>query len=102
MTRAAQESLHVALGGREVEERVARVAEGADLDVLRVIRELEEEMREAAAALEYERAALLRDQIRELKAQSGIAPPAAPTDRSAPRKPRSRKPVGVRSGRERR
>ena len=37
-----------------------------------VIHELEAEMAEAASRLEYERAALLRDQIRELKKQAGI------------------------------
>jgi excinuclease ABC subunit B len=42
------------------------------LDVLNLIRELEGEMRDAAVALEYERAALLRDQIRELKASAGL------------------------------
>ncbi|MGI8602448.1 MAG: excinuclease ABC subunit UvrB [Verrucomicrobiales bacterium] len=70
--RGEQESLHMVFGGRKVEEQVARVGEGGDLDVLTVLRELEDEMREAAAALEYERAAMLRDQIRELKTQSGM------------------------------
>lgn len=46
----------------------ARVAEGADEDVEEVIRQLQQEMVEASQALEFERAALLRDQIRELKA----------------------------------
>ena len=45
---------------------------GTDADVLTVIRELEGEMAEAAQKLEYERAALLRDQIRELKKQAGL------------------------------
>jgi excinuclease ABC subunit B len=45
---------------------------GPDVTVLDVIRELEGEMAEAATKLEYERAALLRDQIRELKKQSGM------------------------------
>ena len=35
--------------------------------------ELERDMASAAAGLEYERAALLRDQIAELKSGSGIA-----------------------------
>ena len=60
-----------------VEEGIAsRVAEGGgSLDVVNLLRELEGEMREASGALEYERAALLRDQIRELKASAGL--PAA-------------------------
>ena len=37
------------------------------LDVATLIRELEVEMKEASKKLEYERAALLRDQIIELK-----------------------------------
>ena len=49
-------------------------------DVHRAIGELEGEMLEAADALEFERAALLRDEIRELKrmleAETGGAVPA--------------------------
>ncbi len=48
-----------------VEQAVAET--GADYDVNEVIHQLEQEMLEAAKALEYERAAALRDQIRELK-----------------------------------
>ena len=63
--RAAQASLHVYDGtGEEAEEPI--VAEGAD-DVAAVIAELEEEMQEAAGRLEFERAAVLRDQIDALK-----------------------------------
>jgi excinuclease ABC subunit B len=39
----------------------------ADFDVTETIRELEEEMLAAANNLEFEKAALLRDQIKELK-----------------------------------
>jgi excinuclease ABC subunit B len=42
------------------------VAENAD-DVAAVIAELEQDMQEAAGRLEFERAALLRDQINALK-----------------------------------
>ncbi len=42
--------------------------EGADYDVNEVIHELEQEMLEAADAMEFERAAVLRDQINDLKA----------------------------------
>lgn len=86
VVRGVQESLHQTLRGREVEEGIAKVAEGGDLDVLDLIRELEGEMREAAAALEYERAALLRDQIRELKANAGLAAPAPVGAEKATRK----------------
>jgi excinuclease ABC subunit B len=62
--RFAQASLHTYDGSGEREE--AAVAEGLD-DVAAVIAELEEEMQEAAAKLEFERAALLRDQVNALR-----------------------------------
>ncbi|WP_221029010.1 excinuclease ABC subunit UvrB [Actomonas aquatica] len=67
VVRAAQASLHVYDGsGRGVDEEAA-VAEGSDEDVSAVIEELEVEMTEASGRLEFERAALLRDQIEALK-----------------------------------
>jgi excinuclease ABC subunit B len=42
------------------------------LDVSETLRELESEMVEAAQNLQFEKAALLRDQIRELKMRSGV------------------------------
>jgi excinuclease ABC subunit B len=69
--RAVQESLHTLLKGRELAESVIREG-GGDFNVTEVLRELEEEMEIAAASLEYERAALLRDQIMELKNGAGI------------------------------
>jgi excinuclease ABC subunit B len=64
--RAVQESLHILGKAREVEESIVREG-GGDFAVTETLRELEQEMAEAATKLEYERAALLRDQIRELK-----------------------------------
>jgi excinuclease ABC subunit B len=69
--RAVQESLHTMLRGRQLEESVVREA-GGDFNLTEVLRELEEEMQLAAANLEYERAALLRDQILELKNGTGL------------------------------
>ena len=69
--RAVQESLHTILRGRDVEEGVIREG-GGDFSVTEVLRELEGEMAAAAAGLEYEKAALLRDQIMELKRGTGI------------------------------
>ena len=69
--RAVQESLHTILRGREIEESVVREA-GGNFDLTETLRELQAEMEIAAANLEYERAALLRDQIMELKAGTGI------------------------------
>ncbi len=73
IVRPVQASLRKYENGRAVESSI--VAEsGDDADTLAVIRELEEEMQEAAKALEFERAALIRDQINQLKHQEGEAP----------------------------
>jgi excinuclease ABC subunit B len=64
--KAIRESLSQEDRSREVEEYVVREA-GEDYDVVRAIAEMEREMAEAAEAMEFERAALLRDQIYELK-----------------------------------
>ncbi len=64
--RAAQSSLHV-YDGSGVKETELAVAEGSADDVAEVIAELEIEMTEASAKLEFERAATLRDQIAALK-----------------------------------
>lgn len=68
--RAVQDSLRVYVRGKEVESSVLKES-GRDLDTVNVIRELEEEMQEAAQKLEFERAALIRDQINELKKEAG-------------------------------
>jgi excinuclease ABC subunit B len=70
--RAVQESLHVILKAREVERGIVHESP-SDFDLNELIRELERDMASAAASLEYERAALLRDQITELKSGSGVA-----------------------------
>ncbi len=62
--RAAQSSLHTYDGSGERTEPMA--AEAVD-DVAAVIAELEEEMQEAAGRLEFERAAVLRDQVNSLR-----------------------------------
>jgi excinuclease ABC subunit B len=53
---------------------------GGNFDVTETIRQLEAEMLEASNNLEFEKAALLRDQIRELKRGTGL--PAAPVKAS--------------------
>jgi excinuclease ABC subunit B len=70
--RAVQESLHTILRGREIAASVIREG-GGDFNVTELLRELEQEMQEASANLEFERAALLRDQIMEVKSGAGIA-----------------------------
>lgn len=94
VSRAVEESL----GARaEVTGRANAVLQeaGVDLDISQTIREIEEEMITAANNLEFEKAALLRDQIRELKRTlDGSAPakpgPSAPSARATYPKGRSR------------
>jgi len=82
--RPVQESLRVLLDG---EENSARIQE-TPLDVAALIKELEGEMKEASGKLEYERAALLRDQIMELKSGSGITPAMSNRSKSKTAKPK--------------
>ena len=66
VTRAMEDSL----SEKQTQERALAVlndASGKDFDVAETTRQLEEEMIEASNRLEFEKAALLRDQIRELK-----------------------------------
>ena len=75
--KSIQESLAEQKEAEEVEMQVVREA-GVEYDVQKVLGELEREMMEAAEALEFERAAILRDQIYELKAsQKAGGTPAA-------------------------
>ena len=69
VSRAIDESLASA---KNDEKAISVLREsGKDFDVVETIRELEEEMIQAANNLEFEKAALLRDQLRELKRMDG-------------------------------
>ncbi len=72
--RAVQESLHTILKAREIEQGIVK-EDAASFDLHELVRELESDMATAAANLEYERAALLRDQIIELKAGTSNVEP---------------------------
>ena len=64
--RAVQESLYRFSEAQEAPTKM--VHEDMDeYDIQEVVRQLEEEMLEAAASLEFERAAVLRDQIKKLE-----------------------------------
>jgi excinuclease ABC subunit B len=66
VSRAVEESL--SSYHQTTEKAHALLAEsGVDIDINQTIKELEEEMLGAANNLEFEKAALLRDQVRELK-----------------------------------
>ena len=93
VTRAVEESLS---SHREIGRKAnAFLSEsGIDLDLNETVKELEEEMLTAANNLEFEKAALLRDQIREVKRAidgSGSGKPAEGA---------SAKPVSYRKGRK--
>ncbi len=91
--RAVQQSLHTHENARESADKLnsSLVADDVTVyDKLRVIAELEEEMREASSRLEFERAAHLRDQIAALKTDG---PPSmkGPVKYPAKKRGRSRK-----------
>ena len=80
VVRAVQESLGNIMRGRQIAAGVVGEAT-PDMDVMQVLQELEAEMLAASASMHYEKAALLRDQIMELKQQAGltkIEPKAGP------------------------
>jgi excinuclease ABC subunit B len=80
VSRAVEESLAVYQNTRK---RAAMLLGevGGDFDVTETLRGLQEEMVEASNNLEFEKAALLRDQIRELKRQFGETPDKSATPR---------------------
>jgi excinuclease ABC subunit B len=69
--RAIQASLHY--GRKETADPVSIHEAGGDEDVATIIAELEEEMLSAAADLQFERAAVLRDQIEALRHPESFA-----------------------------
>jgi excinuclease ABC subunit B len=92
--RSVSRAVEEGLVARPTGNRAAAVINetGGNFDVTETLRELEQEMLEAANNLEFEKAALVRDQIRELKRTYGGATggPSAP-----------QKPVSYRKGRRR-
>jgi len=100
--KSIQEGLVLKQQATEVEESVVRET-GVSYSVLEVIAELEKDMLLAAEALEFERAAALRDQLFELKAgmdevQTRTSKPGKPVYYASSRKHnRKRKNYGKRS-----
>jgi excinuclease ABC subunit B len=70
VVRAVEDSLAVYQNTRGRADLVLRETAG-DFDLTETLRSLQEEMLEASNNLEFEKAALLRDQIRELKSSFG-------------------------------
>jgi excinuclease ABC subunit B len=81
VVRAVEESLATYESTRKQADGVLRDA-GMDVDLTTTISELEEEMLAAANDLKFEKAALLRDQIRELKRAMDDSVPAKTTKTS--------------------
>ncbi len=69
--RAEQESLHTTLAAAQTEAKILGL-DGDNFDVEALLKELRQQMKDAAASLEYERAALLRDQIHEIENGTGL------------------------------
>jgi excinuclease ABC subunit B len=88
VSRPVQESLRVILESEDGES--ARVQEHP-LDVAALIRELETEMKEASRKMEYERAALLRDQVVELKGGGAVTPSMTNRPKSKQKQTKSKK-----------
>ena len=84
VSRPIEDRLGDRFGGRQ--GSAATLRESAEnLDIVETIRELEKEMIEAAKKLEFEKAALLRDQVSELKTLSGDPAKNVPKPSAAPR-----------------
>jgi excinuclease ABC subunit B len=90
VSRAVEEGLS---SHRETTEKARAVLNesGVDLDISETLRELEEEMLGAANNLEFEKAALLRDQIRELKRATDGSLPSKESKAGSYRSGRTRK-----------
>jgi len=69
--RGVQESLHVIVSSDRPDKAIAAKAH-QDMDVMDTIRELEQSMVAASENLDFEQAALYRDQIEELKMSAGM------------------------------
>jgi excinuclease ABC subunit B len=84
VSRPVEESLSSDAHGRATQNAAAAVINdaGGNFDVTETIRELEASMVEAANNLEFEKAALFRDQIRELKRSTGDSGGATSTART--------------------
>jgi excinuclease ABC subunit B len=99
VSRAVEESL--SSHHTKNEEAYALLREtGVDIDINETVKELEEEMLAAANNLEFEKAALLRDQIRELKRAVDGSEPVKGASKQTVSYGRSGK--GTHSGRRRR
>ena len=94
VVRAVEESLATYETNRRQADGVLREA-GVDVDLTTTISELEDEMLAAANNLEFEKAALCRDQIKELKRALDGSSPAKDTKANPVRYRKTRIPRGA-------
>jgi len=80
--RGVQESLHVIVSSEQPDHTIASKA-NQDIDVMDTIRELEQDMVTASENLDFEKAALYRDQIEELKSAAGLESSEKPIRRKS-------------------
>ena len=90
VSRAVEESLAVSEEQRDAATGLLRETT-TDLDVTETLRELEGEMIKAAEDLQFEKAALLRDQIKELKRMVSGEPAESKTKAVSYRKSKGRR-----------
>ncbi len=88
--KAVRASLLNDINARKIAAEAVRASEG-EMDRMELVRLLEEEMMQAAEGLEFERAAKLRDRIKELKSLPALG---KPEDAGGARKQRKPKPAG--------
>ena len=95
--KSIQDGLVLKQESGEIERQVLREA-GEDYDVHELIQDIEKEMLAAAEALEFESAAILRDQLYELRSaqKSGSIPAQRPKTRQNAQYPASAAPRRVR------
>ena len=93
VSRAVEDSLATYQSNRDAAHSVLREG-GVDIDISETIKELEEEMLTAANNLEFEKAALYRDQVNELKRSAGMGAASTPRRQVSYKKGKKRK-VGV-------
>ena len=83
--RGVQDSLRIYEEAERTVESIVKDAPEGDYAVLETLRQLEQEMQEAAEVLEFERAAMLRDQIFTLKKKAPDPTTSAPSRKNARR-----------------
>ena len=91
VSRSVEESLSTQKPGSDIAAGIINDA-GGDFDIGETIQELEKEMLEAAENLEFEKAALLRDQVRELKRGMGSSSePSSKTSKTTYPSPKAKR-----------